>query len=149
MERKSRGQQAGNIYKGRVVNVEPSLQAAFIDLGAERNGFLHASDCIPPDGGYSDVLPKFERRGKQGKQEQAPQKGPTVQKTTPQEVPVPPAHQSGPRAAGPFAEESFNTPLLLNRPALPTRPISRGFESLLMPNCQGRCGSYTLTTASV
>ena len=47
MERKSRGQQAGNIYKGRVVNVEPSLQAAFIDLGAERNGFLHASDCTP------------------------------------------------------------------------------------------------------
>jgi ribonuclease E len=68
MERKSRGQQAGNIYKGRVVNVEPSLQAAFVDLGAERNGFLHASDCIPPDGGFGDVLvkppPRGDRRGK-------------------------------------------------------------------------------------
>jgi len=62
MERKSRGQQAGNIYKGRVVNVEPSLQAAFVDLGCERNGFLHASDCIPPDGGYSDVLVKPQRK---------------------------------------------------------------------------------------
>lgn len=61
MERKSHGQQAGNIYKGRVVNVEPSLQAAFVDLGAERNGFLHASDCIPPDGGYADVVSKMPR----------------------------------------------------------------------------------------
>jgi len=62
MERKSRGQQAGNIYKGRVVNVEPSLQAAFVDLGCERNGFLHASDVIPPDGGYGDVLQKAPRK---------------------------------------------------------------------------------------
>ena len=63
MERKSHGQQAGNIYKGRVVNVEPSLQAAFVDLGGERNGFLHASDCIPPDGGYGDILTKIPRGG--------------------------------------------------------------------------------------
>lgn len=56
LERKSNEQQTGNIYKGRIVNVEPSLQAAFVDLGQERNGFLHASDCIPPDGGYSDIL---------------------------------------------------------------------------------------------
>ena len=69
MERKSRGQQAGNIYKGRVVNVEPSLQAAFVDLGAERNGFLHASDCIPPDGGYADVLTKLKPGEKRAPQE--------------------------------------------------------------------------------
>ena len=37
----------GNIYKGRVENVEPSIQAAFIDLGLERNGFLHVSDVNP------------------------------------------------------------------------------------------------------
>ena len=30
----------GNIYKGIITRVEPSLQAAFIDYGAERNGFL-------------------------------------------------------------------------------------------------------------
>ena len=66
MERKSHYQQAGNIYKGRVVNVEPSLQAAFIDLGAERNGFLHASDVIPPNGGYADVLDKkIPEKGRQ------------------------------------------------------------------------------------
>ena len=56
LERKSHVQQTGNIYKGRVVNVESSLQAAFVDLGQERNGFLHASDCIPPDGGYQDLF---------------------------------------------------------------------------------------------
>ncbi|WP_419797735.1 MAG: ribonuclease E/G [Terasakiella sp.] len=34
--------QAGNIYWGRVVNVVPSLQAAFVDFGGEQNGFLPA-----------------------------------------------------------------------------------------------------------
>ena len=36
----------GNIYKGRVINVEPSLQAAFLDIGQPRNGFLHVSDVM-------------------------------------------------------------------------------------------------------
>jgi ribonuclease E len=35
---------AGNIYKGRIVNVEPSIQACFIDFGVGQNGFLHISD---------------------------------------------------------------------------------------------------------
>ncbi len=33
-------QRKGNIYKGRVTRVEPSLEAAFVDYGAERQGFL-------------------------------------------------------------------------------------------------------------
>lgn len=37
----------GNIYKGRVDNVEPSFQAAFVDCGFGRNGFLHVSDVNP------------------------------------------------------------------------------------------------------
>ncbi|MCX7934816.1 MAG: S1 RNA-binding domain-containing protein, partial [Planctomycetota bacterium] len=40
----------GNIYKGRVQNVEPGLQAAFVDIGADKNGFLHASDVTPLPG---------------------------------------------------------------------------------------------------
>ena len=36
-----------NIYKGRVVGVEPSIQAAFIDFGLDRNGFLHITDLHP------------------------------------------------------------------------------------------------------
>lgn len=38
----------GNIYKGRVQNIEPGLQAAFVNIGAEKNGFLHISDIAPP-----------------------------------------------------------------------------------------------------
>ncbi len=38
---------AGNIYKGRIINLEPSIQAAFVDFGVGRNGFLHISDVEP------------------------------------------------------------------------------------------------------
>lgn len=37
----------GNIYKGVVSRIEPSLQAAFIDFGANRNGFLQINDIHP------------------------------------------------------------------------------------------------------
>jgi ribonuclease E len=37
----------GNIYRGRVVHVVPSLQSAFLDVGLSRNGFLHISDVEP------------------------------------------------------------------------------------------------------
>ena len=46
---KSRGV-AGNIYKGRVSKVLPGMQAAFVDLGLERDGFLYVSDVIDPMG---------------------------------------------------------------------------------------------------
>jgi ribonuclease E len=36
----SRGQKKSNIYKGKITRIEPSLEAAFIDYGAERHGFL-------------------------------------------------------------------------------------------------------------
>lgn len=35
---------AGNIYKGRVANVLPGMDAAFVDIGLERNAFLHVGD---------------------------------------------------------------------------------------------------------
>src|SRR3954469_2120251 len=44
IERTSADNYVGNIYKGRVVNIEPSIQAAFVDFGVGRNGFLHISD---------------------------------------------------------------------------------------------------------
>ena len=36
-----------NIYVGKVTNVEPAIQAAFVDFGVEDNGFLHVSDLHP------------------------------------------------------------------------------------------------------
>ena len=47
VERASLGRHVGNIYKGRVVNIESGIQAAFIDFGVGKNGFLHISDIHP------------------------------------------------------------------------------------------------------
>jgi ribonuclease E len=47
VERASSASHVGNIYKGRVTNVEPAIQAAFVDFGLNRNGFLHVSDVNP------------------------------------------------------------------------------------------------------
>ena len=47
VERTSQDNYVGNIYKGVVVNLEPSIQAAFVDFGVGRNGFLHISDLEP------------------------------------------------------------------------------------------------------
>src|SRR5213594_943739 len=47
VERTSQEKLVGNIYKGRIVNIEPSIQAVFVDFGVGRNGFLHVSDVEP------------------------------------------------------------------------------------------------------
>jgi ribonuclease E len=47
VETVSQAQTKGNIYKGRVTAVEANLQAAFIDYGAEKNGFLPFGDIHP------------------------------------------------------------------------------------------------------
>ncbi len=39
----------GNIYSGKVVRVLPGMQAAFVDIGLERTGFIHVSDIMPVD----------------------------------------------------------------------------------------------------
>ena len=46
-EIEGREQRKGNIYKAVVVRVEPGLQAAFIDYGAERHGFLQTGEIHP------------------------------------------------------------------------------------------------------
>lgn len=50
----------GNIYKGKVVNIEPSIGAAFVAFGGRVNGFLHVSDVLPaygrPDFMLEDVI---------------------------------------------------------------------------------------------
>jgi ribonuclease G len=51
IERKEERGIAGNIYKGKVSRVLPGMQAAFVDIGIEKAGFLHASDfsTVPDD----------------------------------------------------------------------------------------------------
>ena len=47
IERSSSSSHVGNIYKGRITNIEPGIQAAFVDFGIGKNGFLHISDVRP------------------------------------------------------------------------------------------------------
>jgi ribonuclease G len=53
MERKDRDRIVGSIYKGKIKNLEPSLQAAFVDIGQGKNAFLHYWDMLPA---YQDML---------------------------------------------------------------------------------------------
>ncbi|MDP1661460.1 MAG: Rne/Rng family ribonuclease, partial [Phycisphaerales bacterium] len=46
-ERRDQVSHVGNIYVGKVTNVEPSIQAAFVDFGLEAGGFLHTTDVHP------------------------------------------------------------------------------------------------------
>jgi ribonuclease G len=50
VERKGARTIVGNIYKGVVDNVLPGMEAAFVDIGLERNGFLHVDEIVLPDG---------------------------------------------------------------------------------------------------
>jgi ribonuclease G len=45
----------GNLYKGRVVNVLPGMQAAFVDIGLSKNAFLYVDDALHP---HLDKQPK-------------------------------------------------------------------------------------------
>jgi ribonuclease G len=50
VERRGSRSIVGNIYKGVVDNVLPGMEAAFVDIGLERNGFLHVDEIVLEDG---------------------------------------------------------------------------------------------------
>ncbi|MFH1799013.1 MAG: Rne/Rng family ribonuclease [Candidatus Omnitrophota bacterium] len=56
MERKGLEHYAGSIYKGRVTSVLPGIEAAFVDIGMEKNGFLHVSDVVDKSAVLRDML---------------------------------------------------------------------------------------------
>jgi len=57
VERRGSRSIVGNVYKGVVDNVLPGMEAAFVDIGLERNGFLHVDEIVLPGG------EKVPRRG--------------------------------------------------------------------------------------
>ncbi|MCZ7607198.1 MAG: Rne/Rng family ribonuclease [Planctomycetota bacterium] len=61
IDRPSQLKHVGNIYKGIVNNVEPGIQAAFVDIGLERNGFLHVSDVNYSYQGNNDIRELYPR----------------------------------------------------------------------------------------
>ena len=60
IERRGNRSIVGNIYKGKVDNVLPGLEAAFVDIGLDKNGFLHADDLVFPG-------VELARRGRSGR----------------------------------------------------------------------------------
>ena len=54
----------GSIFKGRVKNIEPGLKAMFVDIGTEKNAFLHFWDAIPAalDKGLEEVSRKKSKK---------------------------------------------------------------------------------------
>jgi ribonuclease G len=61
IERRGSRSIVGNVYKGKVDNVLPGLEAAFVDIGLDKNGFLHADDIVMPG-------VEVARRGRSGRQ---------------------------------------------------------------------------------
>jgi len=59
IEQTHRSQKVGNIYCGKVIKVQPSFQAAFIDYGEERHGFLSLTDI-----NFQVYKPSREGRGR-------------------------------------------------------------------------------------
>ncbi|GAB4303003.1 MAG: Rne/Rng family ribonuclease [Desulfuromonadia bacterium] len=52
----------GNVYKGVVVRVEPSLQAAFVDIGLKKLGFLQMGEIHPDNWRWRDDVPEDQRK---------------------------------------------------------------------------------------
>lgn len=56
LERQERRTIVGNIYKGKVSRVLPGMQAAFVDVGLDRNAFLFVGEVIDPQASYDDLV---------------------------------------------------------------------------------------------
>ena len=91
VERASQDNYVGNLYKGKIVNLEPSIQAVFVDFGVGRNGFLHISDVEPRyfrQGGYDpDEMMREEARQNRNAERQG-------RRRPPQPRPLPPPYQT-------------------------------------------------------
>src|SRR6476619_5721125 len=64
VERSGSRQIVGSVYKGRVKNIEMGLKAMFVDIGLDKNAFLHFWDAIPAalDSGIEEI----DRPGRRG-----------------------------------------------------------------------------------
>jgi len=61
IETAGKEQTRGNVYKGVVVRVEPGLQAAFIDIGMKKLGFLQMGEIHPDNWQWRDDLPEEQK----------------------------------------------------------------------------------------
>jgi len=72
----------GNIYSGRVQRVLPGIQAAFVDIGLPRAGFLYAGDIVTPaenmDEAPADAIDSQELITEEGGEEPEARAGPDI-----------------------------------------------------------------------
>lgn len=61
IETAGKEQTRGNVYKGVVVRVEPGLQAAFVDIGMKKLGFLQIGEIHPDNWQWRDDIPEEQR----------------------------------------------------------------------------------------
>src|SRR5262245_11560618 len=135
VERTSHESYTGNIYKGKIVNIEPAIQAAFVDFSVGRNGFLHVSDVEPQyyqRGGSEDDAERPARD--RGPERSARDRGP--ERAAGDRSPERPARDRGPerearRERGQSAERERGRERPAEREPLPPR---RSFgENLIDP----------------
>lgn len=62
VERSTEENIVGSIFKGKIKNIEPGLKAMFVDIGLEKNAFLHFWDAIPE--ALDNGLEEIKRSGK-------------------------------------------------------------------------------------
>jgi ribonuclease G len=82
LERTNESRMVGAIFKGKIQNHEPGLKAAFVDIGTDKNAFLHYWDILPAEQNeqYEVVRQNFSSKG-------APKRKPTL-RDIPQMYPI-------------------------------------------------------------
>lgn len=67
IERKDQVRNVGAIFKGKIQNLEPGLKAAFVDIGQEKNAFLHYWDIVPESNDSAIEIVRDNTKGNNGK----------------------------------------------------------------------------------
>lgn len=118
IERRDEERLVGSIFKGKIRNLEPSLQAAFVDVGTDKNAFLHYWDMLPAT---QEMLEEgtTERPQPRQQQQQRPPRGKPVKDNLigrirtrlfgkpEEEAPPPPQRQQRRRRKPPRKKNNF------------------------------------------
>ena len=72
IERESDDRMVGGIYKGRIKNLDPGLKAAFVDIGYNKNAFLHYWDMLPAAADSSVEVVRVNKKKDAGPRKQEP-----------------------------------------------------------------------------
>jgi len=139
IERAEQRSIAGNIYKGKVARVLPGMQAAFVDIGLEKAGFIHVSDLFGgplPSGLFedddhddpsADEIPEEEIAGEESPAAEVPRKllGRRRRERPPAYVPVEERIKKNQEILVQIAKESIGTkgPRLTSHISLPGRHL--------------------------